>query len=201
MKELNKDLMINARAALKDNWTLAICGAALYLIATIGIQLIPKAGLIISMLVAGAMTVGLNTFMLSVSRERDIQLSSLMDGFSQYLITLGAYLLQCLFVFLWSLLLIVPGIIAAYSYSMTFYILADSDGEIGPMEAIRKSKKMMKGNKWKLCCLTFRFFGWALLCVLTLGIGFLWLFPYMSVSVAKFYDDIKFQESPVGVVA
>lgn len=47
------------------------------------------------------------------------------------------------------------------------------------------------GNKWKLFCLGFRFFGWALLCILTLGIGFLWLFPYMIVSFAQFYDDLK----------
>ena len=94
------------------------------------------------------------------------------------------------------LLLIVPGIIAAYSYSMTFYILAE-DKSISALDAIRKSKEIMKGNKWKLLCLSFRFFGWMLLAILTLGIGFIWLIPYMSVSFATFYDDIKnaqFQE-------
>lgn len=53
---------------------------------------------------------------------------------------------------------------------------------------------MMKGNKWKLFCLGWRFFGWMLLCMLTLGIGFLWLVPYIKVSFAQFYDDIKIQE-------
>ena len=88
------------------------------------------------------------------------------------------------------LLLIIPGIIAALSYSMTFYILAD-DNSIGAMDAIKKSKKMMDGYKWKYFCLGLRLLGWALLCVLTLGIGFLWLIPYAQVSVAKFYDDVK----------
>jgi uncharacterized membrane protein len=95
-----------------------------------------------------------------------------------------------LFILLWTLLLIIPGIIAAISYSMTFYILAD-DNSIGAMDAIDKSKKMMDGYKWKCFCLGLRFLGWALLCILTLGIGFLWLMPYMQVSMAKFYDDVK----------
>jgi uncharacterized membrane protein len=95
-----------------------------------------------------------------------------------------------LFILLWTLLLIIPGIIAAISYSMTFYILAD-DNSIGAMDAIDKSKKMMDGYKWKYFCLGLRFLGWALLCILTLGIGFLWLMPYMQVSMAKFYDDVK----------
>jgi uncharacterized membrane protein len=70
------------------------------------------------------------------------------------------------------------------------YIIADTD-TIGPLEAITKSKEMMRGNTWKLFCLYFRFFGWALLCILTAGIGFLWLVPYMQVCMAKFYDDVK----------
>lgn len=72
---------------------------------------------------------------------------------------------------------------------MTFFIIAENDS-IGPLEAVTKSKEMMDGNKWKLFCLGWRFFGWALLCILTLGIGFLWLMPYMVVSYAKFYDYI-----------
>ena len=94
------------------------------------------------------------------------------------------------FVFLWALLLIIPGIIAAIAYSQTFYILAEDD-TIGSMDALRKSKEMMIGYKWKYFCLGLRFIGWALLCVLTLGIGFLWLSPYIQVSYAKFYEDLK----------
>ncbi|GHT57847.1 hypothetical protein FACS18945_2990 [Bacteroidia bacterium] len=90
----------------------------------------------------------------------------------------------------WSLLLIIPGIIAAISYSMTFYIIAD-DPAISAMDAINKSKKMMYGYKMKYFCLSLRFLGWALLCILTLGIGFLWLMPYIQVTFAKFYDDLK----------
>ena len=73
---------------------------------------------------------------------------------------------------------------------MTFYIIAEDDS-IGALAAITKSKEMMDGNKWKLLCLEFRFLGWTLLCILTFGIGFLWLIPYMMVSLAQFYDDLK----------
>ncbi|MBV1888515.1 MAG: DUF975 family protein, partial [Urechidicola sp.] len=84
----------------------------------------------------------------------------------------------------------IPGIIAALSYSMTFFIIAD-DESIKPMDAIDESKRMMDGHKWKLFEMYIRFFGWSVLCLLTLGIGFLWFIPYMHVSLAKFYDDLK----------
>ena len=98
-----------------------------------------------------------------------------------------------LFIILWYLLLIVPGIIAAYSYSMTFYILAD-DPNISAIDALNKSKSMMDGHKMDLFLMSLSFIGWALLCILTLGIGLLWLIPYMNVSIAKFYQDIKGDE-------
>jgi uncharacterized membrane protein len=72
---------------------------------------------------------------------------------------------------------------------MVYFIVAD-DEDTGPLEAIGQSKEMMKGNKWKLFCLQWRFFGWALLCSL-LPIGYLWLIPYMQTSFAKFYEDVK----------
>ena len=73
---------------------------------------------------------------------------------------------------------------------MTFFLIAENES-IGPLEAIKKSKEMMRGNKWKYFCLWLRFFGWGLLCILTLGIGILWLAPYIIVSLAQFYDDLK----------
>lgn len=84
----------------------------------------------------------------------------------------------------------IPAMIAQYRYAMTFFILNDVDG-IGSLEAIKHSTRMMDGNKWKLFCLQCRFIGWALLCLPTLGIGFLWLVPYMMTSSGSFYDDLK----------
>jgi uncharacterized membrane protein len=94
-----------------------------------------------------------------------------------------------LFVILWALLLIVPGIIAAISYSMTFYIMADNK-EMSAQDAIRKSKVLMTGNKYRYFCLGCRFIGWFILGIVTLGIGFLWIMPYFMVSNARFYESL-----------
>jgi len=186
----NRVLMSQARDSLKGKWGLGIGTTVVFMLIMMAIQLIPIAGWIIGILISGAMSIGLAIFALSLSRKQDAKLSQIFDGFQKFGVGLGAYLLQFIFIILWSILLIIPGIIAAFAYSMTYYILAENDS-IGPLEAISKSKEMMRGNKWKFFCLEFRFFGWGLLCILTLGIGFLWLFPYMIVSFAQFYDDLK----------
>ena len=186
----NRVLMSQARDSLKGKWGLGIGTTVVFMLIMMAIQLIPIAGWIIGILISGAMSIGLAIFALSLSRKQDAKLSQIFDGFQKFGVGLGAYLLQFIFIILWSILLIIPGIIAGFAYSMTYYILAENDS-IGPLEAISKSKEMMRGNKWKFFCLEFRFFGWGLLCILTLGIGFLWLFPYMIVSFAQFYDDLK----------
>ena len=94
------------------------------------------------------------------------------------------------FTMLLALLLLIPATIAALSYSQTFFILADNP-KLTPMEAITKSKEITQGNKWKLFCMSLRFIGWTILSIFTFGIGFLWLIPYVFVSYAKLYDDIK----------
>ena len=77
-----------------------------------------------------------------------------------------------------------------YYYSMTFFILAD-ELQIGPLQAIRKSKAMMKDRRWKFFCLNLRFLGWMFLTLLTCGLGWLWLLPYLLITKAHFYDDVK----------
>jgi uncharacterized membrane protein len=193
-KTENSVLMAQARESLHGKWGLAIGTSIVYLLVLIPIQLIPFLGFIASILITGPMAVGLAIFALSISRKKDARVGQLFEGFEKFGVSVGAYLLQAIFVILWMLLLIIPGIIAALSYALTFYIIAENDS-IGPLEAITKSKEMMQGNKWKLFCLGCRFLGWALLCILTLGIGLLWLMPYMMVSFAKFYDDVKSQEA------
>jgi uncharacterized membrane protein len=146
-------------------------------------------GTLVSIVITGPLTLGWVGFVLALSRNQNPKFEQIFGGFNRFGTALGAYLLTLLFIILWMLLLIVPGIMAALSYSQTFYILSE-DPSIGAMDAIRKSKEMMYGNRWKLFCLWLRFIGWLLLCILTLGIGFFWLAPYMAVSMAKFYDDL-----------
>ena len=190
MKTENVVLMQMARESLVGKWGLAIGTFVLYSLIAGSIQSLPIVGVITSLIISGPFEIGIAFFSLSISRNQDAKLEQIFQGFKNFGTALGAYLLRSLFIFLWTLLLIIPGIIAAISYSMTFYILAD-DNSIGAMDAIDKSKKMMDGYKWKCFCLGLEFLGWALLCILTLGIGLLWLIPYYHVSMAKFYDDLK----------
>ena len=186
----NKELMAEARESLSGNWGLAIATFLVYGIIISIFQVIPTVGSVLALFIAGPMLVGVSMFSLSLSRGESARLEQIFEGFKNYGTVLGAYLLMVLFIFLWMLLLIIPGIIAAIAYSQTFYILAEDD-TIGSMDALKKSKEMMDGYKWKYFCLGLRFIGWALLCILTLGIGFLWLSPYIQVSYAKFYEDVK----------
>ncbi|MDR1416473.1 MAG: DUF975 family protein [Prevotellaceae bacterium] len=186
----NKDLIAQARAALSGKWTVAICTALVYIALVTILTLIPFVGLPAMLLIAGPFALGFSSLFLALSRGEDVRIEQLFSGFNRFGTALAAYLLVTIFTFFWMLLLIVPGIIAAISYSQTFYIIADSQN-IDPMDAIDKSKKMMRGYKWKYFCLYLRFIGWALLCILTLGIGYVWLLPYVQTSTAKFYDDLK----------
>ncbi len=198
MTTKNSELMKMARESLKGNWGLAIGAFFVVYLIEGAIQSIPKGGGgILILLIGGPFILGMTMFSLSYSRHQEPRFEQIFEGFRDFARALIAYLLIVLYVFLWMLLLIVPGIIAALSYSMTFFIMVD-DSSIKAADAIDKSKKIMKGYKGKLFGLYLRFIGWALLCILTLGIGFLWLIPYIHVSVAHFYDDIK--DNPAVVV-
>jgi len=187
----NKDLMRQAREALEGKWGLAIGVTLVYmLIAGAASSIFPGVGTIIALVIGGPLALGVSGFFLGLSRRQEVKFSEMFNGFNHFVVALGAYLLMVLFVFLWSLLLIIPGIIASIAYALTFFILAE-DPTLSPMEALRKSKKMMYGYKWKYFCLGLRFIGWALLCLLTLGLGFIVLMPYIYASYAKFYDDVK----------
>ena len=134
--------------------------------------------------------VGYARFNLELVDGNEGKLESLFAYFYNWKTTAIARLLQTLYVFLWSLLLFIPGIIAAYSYAMTGYILAEHP-ELTASEAIEKSKQMMSGNRFRLFCLQLSFIGWSILCVFTFGIGNLWLTPYKQAATAAFYREIS----------
>ena len=145
--------------------------------------------------------VGYSRFNLDlVDRQKEPEIGTLFGYFKHWKTTAVANLLQGLYVFLWSLLFIIPGIIAGYSYAMTNYILAEHP-ELTASEAIEQSKAMMTGNRWRLFCLQFSFIGWDLLCALTLGIGNLWLRPYKQAAEASFYREVSGTEYIVDSVA
>jgi uncharacterized membrane protein len=186
----NIDLMRKSREALEGKWGLAIGTFLVFTVITSIPGSIKSQGSIVSLIIGGPFLLGAAMFSLSMSRGKEARLEQIFEGFNRFGTALGAYLLMMIYVLLWTLLLIVPGIIAALGYSMTFYIIAD-DSSIKAEDALRKSKTMMDGFKLKLFYLHLRFFLLALLCILTLGIGFLWLIPYFHITMAKFYDDVK----------
>ncbi|MEN8187914.1 MAG: DUF975 family protein [Bacteroidota bacterium] len=193
MKTSNIELMQSARNSLNGKWGIAIGTFLVYELVIGGIgqssEHYPLSSIIL-LFIAGPLAVGISVFSLNLARNKEARFEQIFEGFYNFKTSIIAYLLVVLFTFLWMLLLIIPGIIAAISYSMTFYIIAEDDS-IEPMEAIDKSKSMMYGYKSKYFFLGLRLFGLALLCILTLGIGFLWLIPYAHVTTAKFYEDIK----------
>ena len=135
---------------------------------------------------------GLTVSLLRNHREESVDLENLFDGFrgGRYTRVFCALFLVNLFTFLWALLLIIPGIMKAFSYALTPYIIMD-EPELTARQAITRSCEIMQGRRWKLFCLYLSFIGWGILCLLTFGIGFLWLVPYMNASIAAFYEDAR----------
>jgi uncharacterized membrane protein len=196
MNTENVSLMRAARESLKGKWGVAILTFFIYTVLTAGPSSIRhdgssfSMGSILTLILAGPMALGAAIFSLSISRGKEARLEQIFNGFTNFSTAFITYILLFVIILLWTLLLIIPGIIAALGYSMTFYIIAD-DPTIKPQEAMKKSKAMMNGHKVKLFYLFLRFFLLALLCILTLGIGFLWLIPFCHVTLAKFYDDVS----------
>jgi len=193
MKTENVVLMRMARESLSGKWTIAVVTFLLYglLIGSVqGIAEYYPSAALITLIIGGPFWLGISIFSLAIARKQEARLEQIFDGFKNFGNALAAYLLMLVFIFLWTLLLIIPGIIAALSYSMTFFIMAD-DPTIEPMAAIDKSKAMMNGYKWKYFGMNLMFFGLVLLSLFTLGIALLWVIPYIGVSSAKFYEDIK----------
>ena len=138
------------------------------------------------------LTWGYQTLFLGAVRGGEATAKDLFEGYNKELFSrvLTTTLLYYVYVFLWSLLLLIPGCIKAYSYAMTPYILKDNP-EMKNNAAIEESMRMMDGHKLELFLLDLSFIGWAILSILTCCIGFLWLVPYMNMARVNFYEDLK----------
>lgn len=162
-----------------------IVGGAIYVI------LAAIAMAVILFVLGSVIKFGYSRFNLNlVDRQQEPDLGTLFGYFPHWKNAAIAQLLEAVYVLLWSLLFVIPGIIASYSYAMTGYILAENP-EMSPSDAIARSKEMMEGNRWRLFCLQFSFIGWGILSSLTLGIGNLWLTPYEQAATAAFYRDVS----------
>tara|TARA_B100000767_G_scaffold90575_1_gene86997 strand:- start:207 stop:788 length:582 start_codon:yes stop_codon:yes gene_type:complete len=187
----NTQIMSEARASLDGKWPLAIGTFLILLLISMGAALIPYAGQVITILMAGPLAVGAAFFALNIVKDQAAKTDDLFFSFNNNLgNSILAYLLVLVFAFIGFILLIIPGIIVALALSQTWFILAENPS-MDSYDAIIKSKNMMKGYKWQYFKIGLRLFGLGLLCLLTLGVGFLWLIPYQYVVYAKFYEEVK----------
>ena len=144
---------------------------------------------VIMAILGSVVEVGYADFNLALVEQRDARIEMIFGHFSNFKTAFFTRFLKWLYILLWSLLLVIPGVIASYSYAMTGYILAEHP-ELTASEAIARSKEMMRGNRWRLFCLQFSFIGWDILCAITMGIGNLFLSPYRAAAEAAFYRDL-----------
>lgn len=210
--QLNSELRAQARERLEGQWGTFVLMTFLMLVIQTILQIPGYIGSLLEILspenvlaslsfsnisnilslLALPLSWGLTVSLLRNHREESVDLENLFDGFrgGRYTRVFCALFLVNLFTFLWALLLIIPGIMKAFSYALTPYILLD-EPELTARQAITRSCEIMQGRRWKLFCLYLSFIGWGILSLLTFGIGFLWLVPYMNASIAAFYEDAR----------
>jgi len=196
--DTNQGYKNRALANLDKAWAPAAIATLIFYVVTLAITYSIEFGIgseysLLATLITLPLSYGILVLFLDFARGEKIENSKLFDGYKygfQRIFTTGLLLL--IYTVLWYLLLIIPGIIKSYSYSMTYYILKDNP-ELKNNAAIEKSMQMMDGHKMDLFLLHLSFIGWAILCLLTMGIGFLFLIPYMYTAQAHFYEDLKKQ--------
>ena len=187
-----KEYRARARAQLggnifANNWLMALVLCLIYSAAiSIGSYVIVGA-----ILVEGFLMVGLvHAFLAVVRGEKDtFEVADLIRGKDRLGELFLLSLLKNIFLFLWLCIPIV-GFVKTFSYSMVYYIKHDHP-EYDWRTCITESRRMMDGNKWRLFCLTLSFIGWLFVGALCLGVGTLWVAPYMQAAQANFYEDLK----------
>lgn len=211
-----KTLRQRGLRSVSSAWSLSIGAAAVaFLLATVGssflpdistkwlpyrtewidsvrvnlVNTIPFLGLV-RFIIGGVVEVGYCNFLLKQHDHRNPQFGDLFAGFDRFGTYFAQRFLRILYVFLWCLLLIVPGIMAAYSYALTPYILAENP-DLTASEAITRSKNLMYGHRLELFVLELTFIGWSILSILTFNIGNLWLNPYRNATIAAFYRELQ----------
>jgi len=144
-----------------------------------------------SLLLAPVFTYGYVLYCRNIVTGAPQSINNLFAGFNQYSRVICTGLLVALYTFLWSLLFIIPGIIASYRYRFAYQFIIDYP-EMTATQAIEASKMMTRGRKMDLFVLDLSFIGWNLLVGLTCGILGLWIAPYEQASVQEFYEYYKF---------
>ena len=179
-------LKATAKAQIKGNVVMLAVITVIAMAITYVAMMIPPLGLI----VGPVMSLALLHVYLKLTRGVKPEINELFAHFNELLPALKVNLLTGIFVFLWSLLLVIPGIIKSFAYSQAMYILAENPG-IGAREALKRSEEMMNGHKMEMFFLGLSFMGWYILGTFTFGLLYIWLIPYMQATMTNFYNAIK----------
>lgn len=185
LKQMAKD-QIKGRIGILFVCSLVICGIGFVA------GLIPFAGSIAVTLFGPSLSMGLIMIYLGIANGKNPEVGDVFQCVKDWWRIFKAFFLVGLFTMLWSLLFIIPGYIKAFSYSMTFYILAENP-DMTATEAINESKRMMDGHKWELFVLMLSFIPWFLLMFITLGLAGIYVAPYMSMTVINYYHMVSGQ--------
>ena len=192
-----KELRQRARNSLGNDilcetWLYALLPCAIVAIAFAVLELSYVLALA-SLFIGGCLEFGLCTYFLNNARgqKNKSDLKPLLSGFTEDIgRNMIAGFLVSVFVMMWSLLFIIPGVVKGYAYSMTFFIMRDNPN-ISAYDAMKESEKMMKGYKMKAFLLDLSFIGWIFVGVLCLGVGILWVAPYMIAAKTELYEHIR----------
>lgn len=176
--------LLSTNGGLNDQLAFILAGSVIY-IAVAAILLAA-----VYFVLGSVIETGYARFNLDLADRKEAKIESLFAYFYNWKTTAAARFIVGLKILLWTFVFIIPGIIAAYSYAMTGYILAEHP-ELTATEAVERSKKLMSGNRFRLFCLQLSFIGWSILSSLTFGIGNLWLTPYKRAAITAFYREIS----------
>ncbi len=149
-------------------------------------------------LVSVVLSAGYVIYTMGVRKGRSMPYASMFDGFTFVGRVIILQILMAVYIFLWSLLLFIPGIIAGYRYRFALYNLCENP-QLSPSEALNMSKAQTRGHKWELFVLDLSFIGWNLLCGLTMGILSIWIMPYIQQTDIGYFEECK-KASGVGYV-
>ncbi len=183
-----------AKEQIKGNIGILFVIILLNMLVSGGLSAIPVVGTVAGMLVSGALSLAMIDIYMGLIDGKKPEIGDLFSRLKDFWPAFKVTFFTGLYVFLWCLLLYVPGIIKACAYSQAMYIMAE-DPTMGARDALKKSEEMMKGHKMEYFVMILSFFGWAILGALTLGILYIWLMPYISATFANFHKSLK--ETPV----
>lgn len=182
MMRTSAELKAIAKDSLRGNYGKAIGAMILYTLVSSVVFCAPP------------MMVGYCKFNNRLIRRQEVGVDAVFDGFDLFGKAWWLSIITAVFVWLWTLLFVIPGIIKSLAYSLAPYVLSDNP-KMTAREALRASIDLTNGNKGKLFYLFLSFIGWIILGSLTLGIAYLWIIPYMNATFAAFYNETLLEQN------